>query len=176
LGVNAPLDLPASPTERAEWASDGYLIRLLTGELRGRPLCATFAANTTDPADRQVFFRWAAPRYHLLPLGVDIRFHPRSRKVDLAQVLEDNRQRWETTALPDLSRAETAQELNPDYVRSHYATSLTNFGYLCEVAKQPQAAEAIYRRVVDWAPDHRPAVESLAALRKKQAAPPGGTP
>jgi hypothetical protein len=165
-GVNVPMSLPHDPARWQYLAEDGYLIDLLQGPLRSRPICITFF-GTGAPADRdrQVFFHWAAARYRPLPVGIILRLHPKDRPVNLPALIRDNERQWAQMTLPDLSHARTDDELDPDYVSNHYACSLVNFGGLHEMAGNVSRAEALYRVACEWAPGYAGASQALAAVR-----------
>jgi hypothetical protein len=166
-GVDAPLGVPRDPAVRASLATDGYLLRLLQRQLRDRPLCMTFAATHAPRCeDGPCFLRWALARYEMLPQGVVLRLQPKSQPVDLAVLLRHDQQLWDRTVLPDLHAVRTDEDLDPDYVVNHYACMLVNYGGLHELAGHRDQAEAIYRRVVAWAPHYRPAAAALASLRR----------
>ena len=81
------------PHDRAGWdyrANDGYLIDLLRGPLRDRPICIT-SFDTKDPSasDRQVFYRWADARYQPLPVGIILRNVTLTGSSSLANPLSD---------------------------------------------------------------------------------------
>jgi hypothetical protein len=159
-----------SPPVEASWeqkADDQRLIELLDGELRGRPLCMTYA--TTDPRqvqDRRAFLRWARDRHELLPQGIILRLQSKSQPVDLALLVRRNQRLWKHMRLPDLRGVRTDQDLDSDYVVQHYACMLVNFGGLNEMAGDQAGAEANYRRALALSPDYRPAASALASLRQ----------
>jgi hypothetical protein len=160
-GVNAPLERPRSTTGDEE-----YLIRLLERELRGRPICVAFLIPPVLPNEPTLhFFRWVRERYHVLPLGTIQRLHPKSQPIDLQELLRQNRRLWAKIELPDLKSVRTDQEMAPGYLVNHYAGMLVNYGGLYVVSGDAARAAAVYRRAAEWAPQYRPAVEALAALR-----------
>jgi hypothetical protein len=170
-GLNAPLTLPRDTTRRAYLGGDGCLIDLLTGPLRGRPLCMTFFPSKDPPEkDGRVFFRWAAAHFHVLPLGLVLRLQPGSRSVDLRGLIRDNEQLWARIARPDLQGVRTDDELDSDYYPNHYACSLVNFGGLYELAGDRARAGALYRRAAAWAPGYKPAAAALASLQRHPTA------
>ncbi|MBI3909421.1 MAG: DUF2723 domain-containing protein [Armatimonadetes bacterium] len=177
LGMNVPLDVPADPAQRVLLGQDRFLIRLLTEALRERPLCITFATTSTVPgASKPYFLRWAEERYHMLPLGIILRLHPKSQPVHLAALLRQNERLWSQMALPDTRGVRTDQDLDPRYLANHYACMLVNFGGLREMAGDLAGAEALYLRAAEWAPRYRPATEALASVRRRVAAHPYGSP
>ena len=170
-GVNAPVTVPREFARRAYLGSDGYLIDLLNGPLRGRPLCATFF-NSHDPMekDARVFFRWAAARYQILPLGLVLRLQPIRRPVDLKALIAENERQWTRITQPDLRGVRTDGELASDYILNHYTCSLINFGGLYELAGDRARAGALYRRAAAWAPGYKPAAAALAPLQRQPTA------
>jgi capsid protein len=62
------------------------------------------------------------------------------------------------------------QDLDPGYVRQHYACMLVNYGGLREMAGDVAGAATIYRRAAEWAPEYRPALAALASLRQSAKA------
>src|SRR4029078_3878941 len=150
-------------------ASDGYLIDRLNGELNGRTACVTFFnSHAPGSKDGGVVFRWAAARYEVLPQGIVLRLQPRSQRVVLSQLVSRNQQLWDHMLLPDLHGSAADQDLDPDYLVNHYACMLVNYGGLREMAGDRAGAEALYRRVIAWAPGYRPAAQALAMLLSKQ--------
>lgn len=163
-GVNISLEVPRDPAARARLADDGCLIDLLSGPLRGRPLCTTFFA--TAGRRKRPFLSWASERYVVLPQGIVLRLQPKSQPVDLAQLLRRNERLWNAISLPELRDIRTDQEMAPDYVVNHYACMLVNLGGLHEAAGDRAHAAALYCRAAEWAPRYRPAAAALAALRR----------
>src|SRR5205823_2315690 len=130
-GLDIRLDLPRDPAVARYYGGDGYLIELLKGPLRGRPVCMTFFASKAPRSkDGRVFFRWAAAHYQVLPLGIDLRLQPKTWPVDLRALIQENKSRWARMPLPDLSGMRADDELDPNYVPDQYACSLVNFGGL----------------------------------------------
>jgi hypothetical protein len=162
-GVDVSLEVPRDPAARARLANDGCLIGLLTGPLRGRPLCTTFFA--TAGRRKRPFLSWASERYVVLPQGIVLRLQPKRQPVDLAGLLRRNERLWNAISLPELRDIRTDQEMAPDYVVNHYACMLVNLGGLHEAAGDRAHAEALYCRAAEWAPRYRPAAAALAALR-----------
>lgn len=167
-GVDAPLDVPRDPAMRASLATDDrYLRQLLQRQLRDRPLCMSFATtHASRRAGGPYFLRWAAAHYEMLPQGVVLRLQPKSQPVDLAALLRRDQRLWDRTVLPDVQAVRMDEDLDPDYVVNHYACMLVNLGGLHELAGHRDQAEAIYRRVMAWAPHYRPAATALASLRR----------
>jgi hypothetical protein len=163
-GVNVPVEAPRDAGERQRLAEDRFLIRMLTRELAGRPVCATFARPGA------YFFEWASERCHLLPVGIVLRLHPRNRPVDLSALVAENARLWSRITLPEASGVRTDQEMAPEYVTSHYACMLVNFGSLQERAGDLEAAATLYRRAAALAPGYRPAAAALTAVRRQASA------
>jgi hypothetical protein len=163
-GVPAPIPSALTPERRFYLAQDGYLIDLLNGPLRGRPICLTFFAGGREES-RQVFFRWVAARNLLLPQGLTLFLQPRRHPVNLPALLAANDRVWRRIALPDLRGIRTDDEMSPDYVGTHYACSLVNYAHLHEMAGNVARAAALYRRAAAWAPRYEPAVTGWASLR-----------
>jgi hypothetical protein len=167
-GVNAPLAIPADPAAHRRLADDGYLVRLLDHQLRDRPVCLTFASTGGTPRqDRRVYFRWAQPRYEMLPQGIVLALHPRNQPVDLKDLLNRNEALWSRIKLPDLRGVRTDQDRDPDYVKNHYACMLVNFGGLYEMAGAMTRAEEVLRRASQEYPHYEPAAASLASVRRQ---------
>jgi len=172
-GVPVPLDLPADRQERIPLMRDGLLIRILTDLLPGRPIATTFLATGLQrPGTRLPLVAWAEQRFELVPVGIVVRFVPKQAPTDLAQLIAENEAAWARITLPRLERARTDQELDPGYVRNHYACMLVNFGHLYELAGDWARAETIYRRAATWNPDFEPAAAALAQLHAARAAQP----
>jgi hypothetical protein len=169
-GAPVPIDVPRDPARWGYMIADGYLVDLLKGPLRGRPLCVTFFRSDA-PGDQRVFFRWAAKHYQVLPIGLLVRLQPVGRRVDIHALLKENERQWARMVLPDLHGISTADELDPDYIANSYACSLVNFGGLYEMAGDRARAEALYHRAAAWAPGYQPAAAALASLRRH---PPAG--
>jgi hypothetical protein len=175
-GVRAPLlPPPASPTE-PHTAGGGYLVQLLSRELRDRPLFMTFASSkdrrSNDPTS---FLRWVTGHYEIVPQGIILRLHSRTTPVDLKELLSRNEQLWDRMTLPEVRAVRTDQDLDPTYVVNHYACMLTNLGGLYEKAGNHRRAASLYRRAAGWAPGYRPAVAALRALQRNAEAPRHGS-
>lgn len=169
LGVDAPLIHPRSDAELQALTNDGYLVRLLEGSLKGRPLALTFAADNAGHQQTGAFLQWVQQHYQILPQGLVLGLQPVSRKVELPQLLARNRELWHRVQLPELGEIRTDLELDPRYIVEHYAAMLVNYGGLYEMAGDPASAEKVYRTVAEWAPQSPVAAQALAALRKPAA-------
>ena len=164
-GVPVPVRYPSDAVTQRYLASDGYLIDRLKHELKGRPIFSTFF-NSRAPRskDGRVFFRWAASHYEILPQGIILRLQPRTQPVVLAQLLRRNQRLWDQIVLPDLHTACADQDLDPDYLKNHYACMLVNYAGLREMAGDREGAAVLYRRVIAWAPGYAPAARCLSLL------------
>jgi hypothetical protein len=147
-------------------ARDGYLVHLLSRQLKDRPLCTTFDPRGTN------LWRWMGQRYRPLPQGIILRLYPKDQPVDLAALLQRNERLWAQTRLPDLRSMRTDQEIDPEYVIQQYALMLTSFGALYQRAGDVDRAEMLYRRAAEWVPGYRPAVllASACVRAKSQSA------
>jgi hypothetical protein len=168
-GISIPIDLRRDLPRRDYLAFDGYLIDLLNGPLRGRPICLTFLKSPAA-GDPQVLFRWAAKHYRPVPIGLLLRLQPMNRPVDMAALIRENERQWARMPLPDLNGVRTDDEIDPAYVPNQYACSLVNFGGLYELAGDRARAGALYRRAAAWAPGYWPAMAALSSLRHAHAA------
>ncbi len=177
-GVPVSLSVPADIRARQRLGDDGRLLSLLNGPLKGRPLFSTFIGTERDRRyDRRVFMTWAAQKRQALPVGLVLQLADRGAQVDLPELLRVNERLWGEIDLPDFSSLRTDQDLDPTYVQQHYATMLTNFGGLHEMAGNRARAEKIYRTVTTWAPAYAPAQAALNQLTAagKQAHRPDGS-
>ncbi len=163
-GVEVSLTVPDDPAERDRLEEDGFLVDLLEGPLKDRPLCVTFLGDTGQ--GKETFRKWALARMDPLPQGVVLRYHPRSQPPDLRLLLARNERLWSRIELPPVSVTRTDQEYAPDYVVNHYAAMLVNYGHLYELAGRPVEAAAIYQRVTEWAPRYEQAQRALRELRQ----------
>lgn len=162
-GIDAPTKVPADPAERAMLARDGYLVQLLSRQLKDRPLCVTFDPRGTE------LWRQMDARFRLLPQGLILRLSPKDQPIDLSALLRRNERLWAQTPLPDLRSIRTDQEIDPEYVIHQYASMLTNLGTLYQRAGDLGRAEALYRRVSAWAPGYRPAMLLASACLRARA-------
>ena len=169
-GLNVPLELPADPALRQDYANDGFLFQLLNTELRNRPFCVT-GLELADKPDRP-FFHQVKTQLTLLPQGLVLRVLRRRERVDLKSAVQRNDRLWQSITLPALGNVRTDQEMDADYLQEHYATMLLNLGGLHELQGDTVGAAAIYQRVAAWNPAFVPARTALAALKQKSSASP----
>ena len=167
-GVRAPITVPPGAAARRDLGRDGYLLALLNGELRDRPLCLTFLQG--EGQRKRALFEWTSRRFHAIPNGLVVRLHPRERPVELLALLAESERLWSGFELPDVQAVRTDQDLGPNYVVDHYACSLLNAGGLYEMAGQPAVAAEFYRRATALAPHYQPAAAALANLQRAASA------
>ena len=166
-GLDLPAWRPRNAAERAYLRDDHYLIGLLEGLLRGRPLSMTFAGPDAAEGTRSHrFLQWVRERRELLPQGIILGLHPKNQPVDLRQLLARNDSLWQRMSLPDLRGVSTDDEMDPNYVPHHYACMLVNYGNLREMAGDRQGAERIYHLATQYAPRYLPAAEALASVQR----------
>lgn len=167
-GLNVRVTPPEDPATLQSLLHEGQLVDSLTHELRNRPIYLT-GASRVPRAVGMDFTRWASARYDVLPVGLVLELHPKSKRVNVSQLLRRNEALWrEHIRLPDLHGVRTDEDLDSDYLGSQYASMLVNFGNLKEMTGDLRGAEALYRRAAEWNPHFRSAAEALAAVRRRE--------
>ncbi|WP_309709236.1 DUF2723 domain-containing protein [Armatimonas sp.] len=144
------------PTLQDEFLADGYLIRLLEGPLKDRPLASTYFGISEEDQARfggSPGLDWLKEHYFPSPYGVILTFTPKTAPLTPAQVLITCRKAWESIELPEPLLAPTATEVDGNYTPRHYVTMLCNYGFLYELNGQPQQAQQVYLVALDWCPE-----------------------
>lgn len=157
LGVDAPIDVPATAAERIALGSGPYLRGLFEGPLRGRPVAVTFlSVSARTPAGRAAerdWIDWVGRTRQPAPNGLVVHLHPKEHSPSLATLLARNRAIWDRRDLPEIGALRTDQELDPDYLINHYATMLSNYANLYDLSGRPEAARQVYAVIDAFAPD-----------------------
>ncbi|MBM3458228.1 MAG: DUF2723 domain-containing protein, partial [Armatimonadetes bacterium] len=162
-GVAAPEEPQADAARRRYLGHDGYLIELLEGPLAGRPIHLTFLS--TPVGDEIPLLNWSRSRFAPIPVGLLVRLYPHERSVDLREVVRESSGLWSRFTLPELAETRTDQEMSPRYTQEHYTSMLLNLGGLYERLPDPEAAAALYQRVLEWRPDAAEVKRALDAVR-----------
>ena len=175
-GVDVPPMNPENREEKIKLALDGYLIQILNGSIKNRPVQMTFfnvpkqANNATLPMTN--LLEYMAKNYYDAPQGLVVRWRPKSEPASVLALAARGQAFWEGAALPDMSAIDTSQEMDPDYLPQHYVVMLANQGYLWERAGKPQNAAAIYKAMLEWQPERSAAtlkgISPLAAEAVKR--------
>jgi hypothetical protein len=149
--------------------NDTYLIDLLRGPLRDRPVFTTFnEPGASADQDPYVILRWLRSRCELSAQGIVLRWQPYADPLTPAARLAESARVWDGIKLPDRPEIRRHEEPDLDNIAEHYANLLVLYGDLARQAGQRRQAEAIYRRTLDWAPHYRDAARSLASLQQER--------
>ncbi len=153
---------PRSVASRVHLGYGGWLIHILARDTPDRPWCVTFGENDhagrPNPS-RAPLLAWLRRRRKLVPQGLVLRVVSPRRLPPVAETLALNRDLWSRIALPQFGATRLDQDLTPEYVRDIYASRLSGYAQLHAQAGLTDAANELYRSVIEFAPGHRNAGE-----------------